>query len=69
MIQTLNEDVSSNTGERCVYNTGLYVPRTTMDIWPVKYSCNVFTHPNLSTAIFPTVSKQMRRVVTKDESS
>ena len=34
MIQTLNEGVSSNMGESCVYNTGLYVLHATMDICP-----------------------------------
>ena len=43
--------------ESCVYNTGLlYVPHATTEIWPAKYC---FTHPTLSTVIFPTVSKQM----------
>ena len=55
MIQTLNEGVSSNISESCVYNTGLYVPHATMDIC-AKYC---FTHPTLSTVTFPTVSKQM----------
>ena len=43
MIQTnLNEGDSSNMGGRCVViATGLYVPRTTMEICPVNYSCNV----------------------------
>ena len=34
MIQTLNEGVSSNMGESCVYNTGLYVPHATTEIRP-----------------------------------
>ena len=56
MIQTLNEGVSSNTGESCVYSTGLYVPHASTEIWPAKYC---FTNPTLSTVTFPTVSKQM----------
>ena len=52
MIQTLNEGVSCNMGEGCVYNTGLYVPRTAMKICPAKLLMQYFTHPCLSTAIF-----------------
>ena len=61
----MNEGVSSNMGEGCVYNAGIYVPRTAMKICPAKLLMQYFTHPTLSTAIFPTVSKQTRRVVTK----
>ena len=70
-IQTcrLNEDLSSNIGERCFYNTGLYVPHASMEICPATLFMQCFTHPTLSTAIFPTVSKKMKRVVTKDESA
>ena len=62
MIQTLNEGVS--TFEKVVFT--VLVPHATMEIWPAKYC---FTNPTLSTVIFPTVNKQMRRVVTKDETS
>ena len=61
--------VSCNIRESCVYNTGVYVPHATMENCPAKLLVQCFTHPTLSTAIFPTVSKQTRRVVTKDESS
>ena len=61
--------VSCNIRESCVYNTGLYVSHATMENCPAKLLMQYFTHPTLSTAIFSAVSKQTRRVVTKDERS